>query len=368
VARGYEDKEKDRVSSESSVASSAAQCLVLALLAEKQWIPNSWDFTTAFLQGKSLTRDFFVVPPIDFVGSHVIWRLKKPIYGIVSSPKSWVDRLIEVCRASGLTTAITDEGLLIMTSGEQVVGVLALHVDDAIGGGTEEFHSVMANIGRTLAVGSHDTSNFRYKGLRVSTVFKHEQTVFEINVDGDDYLSSCRTMDEPLGENTDLLQPQSMIAYRLVVGTIGYALSEFRPDLAWETSSLSRHFVTPTILDAKRANAALQYAQKNRVILKYRRGVENLTMFHDGSLGNLDDAKSQGGRIACLTNKTGHSLASWIFWESRTIKRVCRSSSASDVLSAVEGCDATMWLLALWKEISGQDLEPLLVTDSESLQ
>jgi hypothetical protein len=79
--------------------------------------------------------------------------------------------------------------------------------------------------------------------------------------------------------------------YRLVVGTIGYASSEFLQDLAWKTSSLSRQFVTPNILDAKRANAALQYAQKNRVILKYRRGVENRTMFHDGPLGNLDDER-----------------------------------------------------------------------------
>jgi hypothetical protein len=47
-----------------------------------------------------------------------------------------------------------------MMSGEQVVGVLALHVDDAIGGGTEEFHGLMANIGESLAVGSHDTSSF----------------------------------------------------------------------------------------------------------------------------------------------------------------------------------------------------------------
>jgi hypothetical protein len=61
-------------------------------------------------------------------------------------------------------------------------------------------------------------------------------------------------------------------------------------------------------------------------------------------------------------------VASWTFWESKTIKRVCRSSSASELLSAVEGYDATMWLLALWKEISGQDLDELLVTDSESLQ
>jgi hypothetical protein len=134
--------------------------------------------------------------------------------------------------------------------------------------------------------------------------------VFEINVDDDDYLAFCWTMDVPLGEDTDLLPPQSMTDYRSVVGTIGYASSAFRPDLAWETSSLSRQFVTPTILDAKRANAALQHAQKNRVILKYRRGADNLTMFHDDSLGNLDDRKSQGGRIACLTNKTGHSMAS----------------------------------------------------------
>jgi hypothetical protein len=61
-------------------------------------------------------------------------------------------------------------------------------------------------------------------------------------------------------------------------------------------------------------------------------------------------------------------VASWIFCESKTIKRKCRSSSASEVLSVVEGYDATMWVLALWKEISGQDLDALLVTDSESLQ
>jgi hypothetical protein len=145
-----------------------------------------------------------------------------------------------------------------------------LHVDNAIGGCIEEFHGVMAKIGETLAVGSHETSNFLYKGLRVSTVFKDEQTVFEINVDGDDYLASCRTMNVPLGEDTDFLPPQSTIDYRPVVGTIGYASSEFRSDIAWETSSLPRQFETPTILNAKRANAALQNAQKNRVILKYR--------------------------------------------------------------------------------------------------
>jgi hypothetical protein len=40
VAWGYKDIDKDRVSSDSPVASSAAQILVLALLAEKEWIPK----------------------------------------------------------------------------------------------------------------------------------------------------------------------------------------------------------------------------------------------------------------------------------------------------------------------------------------
>jgi hypothetical protein len=48
MARGYEDKEEDRVFSDSPVTSPATQRLILALLAEKQWISNSLDFKTAF--------------------------------------------------------------------------------------------------------------------------------------------------------------------------------------------------------------------------------------------------------------------------------------------------------------------------------
>jgi hypothetical protein len=47
---------------------------------------------------------------------------------------------------------------------------------------------------------------------------------------------------------------------------------------------------------------------------------------------------------------------------------VCHSSSASEVLSAVEGYGATMWLLALRKEVSGLNLDPQLMTDSGNLQ
>jgi Reverse transcriptase (RNA-dependent DNA polymerase) len=53
VARGYEDAEKENISSDSPVAS-AAQRLVLAACVERQWIPHSWDISTSFLQGKCI--------------------------------------------------------------------------------------------------------------------------------------------------------------------------------------------------------------------------------------------------------------------------------------------------------------------------
>jgi Reverse transcriptase (RNA-dependent DNA polymerase) len=56
VARRYEDAEKGNIPSDSTVASAAAQRLVLAACAERQWIPHSWDFSPAFLQGKYIDR------------------------------------------------------------------------------------------------------------------------------------------------------------------------------------------------------------------------------------------------------------------------------------------------------------------------
>jgi hypothetical protein len=48
VARRFEDDEKHRDTTDSPTAASASQRLVLQVLAEKQWVPPSRDFETAF--------------------------------------------------------------------------------------------------------------------------------------------------------------------------------------------------------------------------------------------------------------------------------------------------------------------------------
>jgi hypothetical protein len=90
VTRGFEDAEKEIISSASPVASAAAQRLVLAACAERQWIPHSWDFSTTFLQGKYIDRncDIVIAPPDSYATTGIAWRLKTlfTAYALLPSP------------------------------------------------------------------------------------------------------------------------------------------------------------------------------------------------------------------------------------------------------------------------------------------
>jgi hypothetical protein len=84
------------VTRDSPTASNGSQRIVLQVLAEKQWEPTSWDFEYAFLQGKPIEREVFISPLVGYTPRNKCWRLKKPVYGLVSAPKAWFDKLREV--------------------------------------------------------------------------------------------------------------------------------------------------------------------------------------------------------------------------------------------------------------------------------
>lgn len=183
VARCFEDMEKDIITRDSPVASNASQRLVVQACVESQFRIHSWDFQTAFLQGKLMSRDnsVYIMPPKDFdVPAGKVWKLLRPVYGLFSAPKAWYDRLLEVMEKCGIDSKLTDEGVLRMVGkAGDVVGILALHVDDTIGGGTQEFHDAMNLVGQSLEVGAKEKDAFHYngfvyKGLRATTAWENE--------------------------------------------------------------------------------------------------------------------------------------------------------------------------------------------------
>jgi Reverse transcriptase (RNA-dependent DNA polymerase) len=89
VARGFEDDERDKVTRDSPTAANSSQRLVLQVLAERQWTPTSWDFETAFLQGKPIERAVYIAAPPGYAPADACWRLRKPVW-LGLGPKSLV--------------------------------------------------------------------------------------------------------------------------------------------------------------------------------------------------------------------------------------------------------------------------------------
>jgi hypothetical protein len=240
--------------------------------------------------------------------------LKKPVYGLVSAPKAWFDRLREVIEKHGFSADLSDEAIFRLRHATgKVIGVLAIHVDDTIGGGTPDFHQMMDKVAEDLKVRSKEQGTFQYKGLRISTVY-HQNDIaggFEIVVDGDEYLDSTIPVALPIGlVDDDRLSPADASNYRSVNGCIGYMASAFRPDLSLEASMLGRTFMEPTLRHARKANAVLAWAKEQRFNMRFRKGTECLTPFVDSAGPN--DCGTQGGRIFALTCKDSHRVAEWV--------------------------------------------------------
>ena len=99
----------------------------------------SVDIRAAFLQSRKLDRDVFMKPPPDIRKEGVIWRLKKPLYGIDdASQKFWL-RVKEVFKEIGLKVMEEDEAFYYQHKDGELKGVVITHVDDFSLTGTAEF-------------------------------------------------------------------------------------------------------------------------------------------------------------------------------------------------------------------------------------
>ena len=74
-----------------------------------------------------------------------------------------------------------------------------------------------------------------------------------------------------------------------------------------------------------------------------------LVLFSDASLGNLEDGGSQGGYVIFLKGTNGKTNP--VSWQSKKIRRVVRSTLASEALSLADGVDCVISMSMLLNEL-----------------
>ena len=182
--------------SDSPTVSKESFKILMAISANENFKLASVDIRAAFLQSRTLDRDVFMLPPADIKKPGLIWRLKKPLYGLDDASRKFWLRVKEVLKKMGLKVLEGDEAFYYLHKDGKLIGAVITHVDDFTLAGTEDFvNDVINTVAEELTVSKIERENFRYTGIDVKTVEDGVEIEMQDYVDSLDEIQEIRKAD-----------------------------------------------------------------------------------------------------------------------------------------------------------------------------
>ena len=362
VARGFEESQISHIPKDSPTCSTEALRIILAIMAQNQWKPNSVDIKTAFLQGIPISRNLYIRPPREANASGKIWKLNKCVYGLADASLQWYCRVKDILlECSAMISKVDPAVFYWKDENNDVHGILACHVDDFIWGGDQMFvEAVIPKLRSMFNVGREETETFKYVGIEL------EQREKILHLRQQDYvnnlvpieLSKARSMqqDYPLtNEEHD--------KFRSKIGQILWVARQSRPDTIFDACHLASSLKNATVNNILEANKVIKRLKSETVELKFQCLGDvtkiQLIAFSDASLGNLPDGGYQGGYLIVLMGENGKF--SPLCWQSKRIRRVVRSSLAGETLALADVVDSAIFIATLYAELTTGKPTPLLI-------
>ena len=367
VARGFEEKGIEDVQKDSPTCSRESLNIVLQILCQKDWIPNSMDIKTAFLQGEKIARDIYIKPPKEAEVVGKLWHLQKCVYGLSDASLHWYQRVKRVMLELGANISKVDPAVFYwLDEDNNTKGILACHVDDFIWGGNQSFEDeVVTSIRSYFNVGKEETEAFKYLGIEL----EHKKGQIRMNqqkyIDGISFIDISKSR-APMKEAP--LNDDERHILRSKIGQILWVAKQSRPDVIFDVCSLAGSLKDAKVEHLILANKIIRKIKSEKVQLKFQNlGTEPVFMvYSDASFGNLSDGATQGGHMIFLGGENGK--VSPICWNSKKLRRVVRSTLAGETLAMADGIDTGVFLSTLYGELS-RNKNPVLkcITDCNSL-
>ena len=69
----------------------------------------------------------------------IIWKLKKPLYGLCDAPRAWYEKLKTVLLELGGVRSLIDHAMFMWYEDDALIGHLVAHVDDLTYGGSNRW-------------------------------------------------------------------------------------------------------------------------------------------------------------------------------------------------------------------------------------
>ena len=338
VARGNE--EKNEVRTDSPTIGKPTLRIQFALAAQYGWKVECSDVTAAFLQGEKLSRDVYVTPPPEAQEEGKIWKLLKPVYGLDDACRNFYLKAAEKLMEYGCNRSKFDSALFLHFKEGNIAGFIAMHVDDLIHAGTENFNmKIIEPLKKFFKFGSMSKEAFKYVGWHL----QHEGG--SVLVDQDDYIEEKVITIDLQGQRrrnrSDPLSEEERKRFKSGVGKGRWLTDQTRPDCSYDELELSMMANKATVNDVLKMNKMFLKLKQDSVKMKYQHlGATDklrLSVFSDASFGNLPDGESSGmGYLIFLSvgfTAGKSSPCSLLSWTACKVRRKVSSTCAAETLS-----------------------------------
>ena len=250
--------------------------------------------------------------------------------------------------------------------------IIRIYVDDFLWAGTYLFYKKVIKILESMfLIGSSASITFTYVGLSIKS-YKDGLTI-----DLDQYIESLKPIPISKARIADKNNPDKNKLhehekkdFRALVGQVTWVGTHTRVDAAFEACVLSGSYYEATIDDLIRLNKLVERIKRGNANLFFPR-LQNLNncsleCYTDAAFKNLPNGKSQGGLIIFLQDTQGNRCP--IFWRSKKLERVVKSSLGAETQALVEGAEYGSYLASILKNVLGNiSIKVKCYTDSKSL-
>ena len=199
-------------------------------------------------------------------------------------------------------------------------------------------------------------------------------------------LADWRDLTRELSPRMVLPKPEVPVnkSSRSVLGSLHWLAMQTRMDLAYPVNQLSLIQTNPTVLDLKALNKVVKEAKSRSNLKLVYSKVNNkcLVVEADASFARNYDGSTSGGYIVLFADPTKHHTeffhaddnksihcfpSSVVEWKSQKLKRITRSTLASETLALSDAIDSAVFVRTLWCELFNENLYLHVYSDSKSL-
>lgn len=306
---------------------------------------------------------------------NTVWKLRKSLYGLRQSGRNWNKVLHDFLRSQDFVQSLADPCLYTKRTAESFV-ILLIWVDDVLISASDD--KSLRNVKQMFK------EKFRTKDFGLVSNFLGMQFTFnegEIVITQTRYLekvldrycmNDCKGRATPCDESIRSFGEAEAVddqrKYREMIGSLVYAVSCTRPDLAFAVSRLSQYLNAPTQVHLSCVKHVLRYVKRTLDFgLHFRKcdqADQNLKIigYSDADWANAEDRKSVSGY--CFVLQKNGPLISW-----KSKKQTCTALSTceSEYVALCSAAQEGLFLMKLMTDlISGGCDTYTLYCDNQS--